>query len=175
MMIEFVNLIINRDLHEYRNTQYFTEVLFLYLRYSRFLDDDYALDGNSFYEYFVSLLERLNPFFWVILCDRKFSGFVFLDNLIGDKNHIHTAEITTCFLKEYWGDYTKYCAKLFLNFCFHKLKINKLKVQVYPQNSRTKTILRYCGFEKEAFLKNETLKNGQMQDIEIYSIFNQER
>ena len=85
MMIEFVNLIINRDLHEYRNTQYFTEVLFLYLRYSRFLDDDYALDGNSFYEYFVSLLERLNPFFWIILCDGKFSGFVFLDNLIGDK------------------------------------------------------------------------------------------
>ena len=154
---------------------YFEQALFLYTKYSKFLDDDYAVNGLSVYEYFYNLVLRTHPFFFVIIENDCVSGFVYLDNIIGSREKLHSAEVTTCFDRRFWGGYTKYCAKLFLNFCFHKLKINKLKVQVYPQNSRTKTILRYCGFEKEAFLKNETLKNGQMQDIEIYSIFNQER
>lgn len=68
-MVEFVNLIIDRKQKRFENIQYFSEVLFLYLRYNKFLDDDYALNGKSFYEYFLGLVERLSPFsglFYVI-------------------------------------------------------------------------------------------------------------
>lgn len=174
-MIEFVNLIIDRKHKRFENTQYFSKVMFLYLRYIRFLDDDYALDGHSFYEYFTGLVERLSPFFWVILYDGDVSGFVFLENIVGDSNRMHSAELTTCFDKAYWGSYTKYCAKLFINHCFKNLKLKKIKVKVYPQNFRTKALLKASGFEKEGYLKAETLKNNRFQDIEIYSVINQER
>ena len=47
-MIEFLNITIKRNTGHYENTKYFTEVMFLYLRYAKFLDDDYALNGQSF-------------------------------------------------------------------------------------------------------------------------------
>lgn len=174
-MIEFVNLIIDRRNNRFENTKYFTEILFLYLRHSKFLDDDYALNGQSFYEYFTGLVERLSPFFWVILYDRKVSGFVFLDNVIGDSENLHSAELTTCFDRTFWGEYTKYCAKLFLNHCFQNLKFKKIKALIYPQNYRVKTLLKESGFVKEGHLKNETSRNNRLQDIEIYSVINQER
>ncbi len=174
-MIEFLNITIKRNTGHYENTKYFTEVMFLYLRYAKFLDDDYALNGQSFYEYFCGLVERLSPFFWVILYDGKVSGFVFLDNIIGDSSRLHSAELTTCFHKEFWGSYTKYCAKLFLNHCFNRLKFKKIKALIYPQNFRVKTLLKASGFQKEGYLKSETLKDNKLQDIEIYSVLNQER
>ena len=174
-MIEFISLVIDRTSKNYQNTKYFSEVLFLYLRYSKFLDDDYALNDQSFYEYFTGLVERLSPFFWVILYDGKVSGFVFLDNIIGDSGRLHSAELTTCFHKEFWGDYTKYCANLFLKYCFEKLKFKKIKALVYPQNFRVKTLLKESGFEKEGYLRAETLRNNRLQDIEIYSVLNKER
>ncbi len=175
MMIEFVRLIIDREKNKYINIRYLPEIMFLYLRYSKFLDDDYAKDGQSFYEYFISLLERLSPFFWVILYDGKVSGFVFLDNIIGDRTKLHSAEITTCFKHNFWGDYTKFCASLFINYCFKKLCLKKLKALIYPQNFRVKTLLKFAGFKREGYLKCETVKNTKMQDIEIYSVINEER
>ena len=73
---------------------------------------------------------------------------------------------------KYWGDYTKKCAKLFLNFCFERFGFYKIKALVYPENSRVITLLKHAGFEKEALLKNETLRNNSLQDIEVYSVFN---
>ena len=48
----------------------------------------------------------------------------------------------------------------------------KIKALVYPENFRVKTLLKLTGFEKEALLKNETLRKGKLQDIEVYSLFN---
>ena len=174
-MIEFVNLVIDRSQNRFVNTKYLSEVLFLYLRYSKFLDDDYAFDGCSFYEYFINLVERLNPFFWIILYNGRVSGFVFLDNIIGDSKRPHSAELTTCFDRAFWGNYTKFCADIFLKYCFNSLKLKKIKALIYPQNYRVKALLRKSGFEKEGYLKNETLRNNKLQDIEIYSLINKER
>ena len=42
---------------------------------------------------------------------------------------------------------------------------------MYPDNYRVKTLLKNAGFVKEALLKNETLRNGKLQDIEVYAVF----
>ena len=152
--------------------EYFEQALFLYTKYSKYLDDDYALNGLSVYEYFYNLILRTQPFFFVITENNHVSGFVYLDNVIGDGEGLHSAELTTCFDRKFWGNYTKYCAKIFLNYCFEKYNFVKIKALVYPENFRVKTLLKYAGFKKEALLKQETLRKGNLQDIELYSVFN---
>lgn len=162
---------------EYRNPfdkpAFFEQALFLYIKYLRYLEDDYALNNSNIYDYFFNLIQRTSPFFFVITEGDLVSGFVYLDNLIGDGKRLHSAELTTCFDKRFWGDYTKRCARFFINYCFETYGLKKIKVLVYPDNSRVKTLLKNSGFVKEAVLKNETLRNNKLQDVEVYSVFSQ--
>ena len=143
-------------LNPFEKPAYLEQALFLYTKYSKFLDDDYARNGMSIYDYFVNLIKHTSPFFYV-------------SNIIGDNNHLHCAELTTCFDKRYWGSYTKMCAIIFLNFCFEVCGFEKIKVLVYPDNVRTKALMNYMGFKKEGLLKGETLRNNKLQDIEVYA------
>lgn len=153
--------------HPFEKPAYFEQALFLYIKYSKFLDDDYAQNGLSIYDYFYSLVNK--TLFFVIVEDDIVSGFVYLDNFTGDSNNLHSAELTTCFDRRFWGNYTRICAKIFLDYCFNTYGFKKIKALVYPQNFRVKTLLKSAGFEKEALLKNETMRNNNLQDIEIYS------
>lgn len=150
---------------------YFEQVLFLYNKYARFLDDDYAKEEKNSAKYLRELIERVFPLFWVIVEGDMVSGFVYLDNVIGGNIKFHSAELVTCFDKRFWGTYTKVCANAFLRFVFRKYGFEKIKVYVYPDNFRTRGLIEFCGFEKEAVLKSETLRNGKLQDIEVYSLF----
>ncbi len=159
----------------FEKSAYFEQALFLYIKHSKFLDDDYASDGKSVYEYFYNLVCRTLPLFFVITEGDCVSGFVYLDNIIGNSENLHSAELSTCFDRKFWGDYTKKCAKFFIDHCFQKYGFTKIKAQVYPENCRVKNLLKNAGFKKEALLKGETLRGGKLQDIEIYSVFNKER
>lgn len=155
-------------LNPFEKPAYFEQALFLYIKYSKFLDDDYAQNNIPVYDYFFDLVQR--TLFFVIVEKDVVSGFVYLDNIIGDAKRFHSAELTTCFDKRFWGNYTKTCAKIFLNFCFEHYGFKKIKALVYPENFRVKTLLKSSGFEKEALLKDETLRNNKLQDIEVYSV-----
>ncbi len=171
-MCRFVRLVIDRENSYFENTQYISQVMFLYLRYSKFIKDDYAPADS--YENMLNFIEKCGMFFWVILADDgEFAGFVFLDNLIGNEEKLHSAEISTCFEKKFWGRFTKEAAKQFIQYCFETLGLCKIKALIYPFNFRVKTLLKDSGFTKECVLKGETLKNNTMQDIEVYSIFAQ--
>lgn len=150
---------------------YFEQALFLYKKYSKYLNDDFGVFDENYVSNFLQLIIRTSPYFWVIVEEDSVSGFVFLDNIIGDTKTSHSAELTTCFDKNFWGDYTKKCATAFLKFVFEVYKFEKIKALVFPDNFRVKTLLKYSGFEKEALLKGETIRGGDLQDIEIYSIF----
>ena len=159
-------------LNPFEKPAYFEQALFLYIKYSKFLDDDYAQNGQSVYDYFFNLAK--NTLFFVIVEDEIVSGFVYLENFVGNEENFHSAELTTCFDKRFWGDYTKVCACIFLDYCFKKYKFKKIKALVYPENFRVKTLLKTVGFKKEALLKGETLRNNKLQDIEVYSVINKE-
>ncbi len=147
--------------------EYFEQLNHLYKKYMKYLEDDYNEDTLA------GIINRTAPFFWVILTssDNSFAGFVYLENITGNQKALHSAEITTCFHPDYWGDFSKYCAKIFLKQCFTQLGLKKVKAVIYPQNHRVKTLLKLSGFKKEAELKSETLKDGKLQDLEIYSLF----
>ena len=154
-------------INPFEKPAYFQQALFLYIKYSKFLDDDFAQNNLTIYDYFLNLIQK--TLFFVIVEEETVSGFVYLDNFIGNDKKLHSAELTTCFDKRFWGNYTKSCARIFLDYCFETYKFEKIKALVYPENFRVKTLLKLAGFEKEALLKGETLKNGRLQDIEIYS------
>ncbi len=169
-MCKFVNLIVDKNNLLSQNTQYLSNVIFLYLRYEKFLNDDYAAKVN--YENILNLIENCRDLFFVFLNeeDDDFAGFVYLDNLTGNNDKIHGGEITVCFEKKYWGKFTRQAAREFFNYCFNTLGFTKIKAQIYPFNSRVKNILTYSGFKKDGVLRGETMKNGKITDVEVYSL-----
>lgn len=158
------------------NPDIMTKLFFLYLRYSKYLDDDFAADGRSLFGYFIENTERLLPYFWVVFESNTMrpAGFVYLDKISGDSNTLHSAEVSACFFKEFWGGFTYKSGRKFLKICFETLGLVKLKAQIYPQNFRVKTLLKKLGFKKEGYLKSETCCCGKLQDIEIYALLSRQ-
>lgn len=172
-MPKFIKILINKNKKEFKNIHYLPQVISLYERFSKYLSDDYFFDKNStIVDSIISIIESTCPYFWVIVDSKtnSFAGFVFLDNWVGSPQKAHSAEITTCFEPEFWGKYTKICAKKFIKYCFKKYKLLKIKAYIFPQNSRVKMLLKQSGFKREAQLISETIRNGKLQDVDIYSI-----
>lgn len=138
-----------------------------FYKYRKYFCDDFV-NVNNLREFVFAKY----PFFYVITkYDGEFAGFVFLDNFTGNGKKLYSAELTTCFDKKAWGDFTRYSAKIFLKKCFDELNLEKIKAQIYPDNFRVKTLLKDCGFRFESLLKNETLRGGKLQDIEVYGLY----
>lgn len=174
-MSKFIKIIIDKKNKEFKNIEYIPEVIVLYEKFSKYLYDDYfTKNSKNIVDSVIELIERTTPFFWVVIDKEteRFAGFGFLENLTGCHKKLHSAEATTCFNPEFWGKYTKICAKKFVNYCFKKYRFKKLKAYVFPQNNKVTTFLKKVGFKKEARLEAETLKNGEFQDIDVYSIIN---
>jgi len=167
-MIKFVKIKINRNKKQYRNINFLEDIYNLYKCYSRYLEDDFV--SADLLDEIIRTIEINFSFFWVVLKNEKFAGFVFLENITGNKDNLYSAEVTTCFKKEFWGNFTKQVAKKFTRYCFKKLGFKKLKAKVFKENVRAASILRAAGMKFEAELKAETMKNGKPQDILIYSV-----
>lgn len=135
-------------------------------KYFKYFQDDFSNITD------VMQIIQNNPYFWLIFdSDDNFMGFVFLDNFVGNNERLYSAELTTCFERRAWGNFTKYCAKFFLKKCFDELGLQKIKAQIYPDNFRVKSILKTSGFIYECTLKNETLRGGKLQDIDVYALY----
>ncbi len=160
-------VIINRRRGIFENCRYLPEIMFLYLRYAKYLEDDFTDRKGSFLASFTDLVERVSPFFWAVVDkEDRLAGFIYLENFTGSGKTLHSAEINTCFNKKYWGNFTYLTGVIFLNYCRDALGLKKLKAVIYRENFRVKTLLKKLGFQKEALHPAETVKNGKPQDIE---------
>lgn len=148
--------------------RYIPELERCFRKYFKYFQDDFSLSlVKNVFHYIVQI-----PFFWIILdYSDNFMGFVFLDNFIGNDEKLYSAELTTCFDRKAWGSFTRYSAKIFLKKCFDEFGLQKIKAQIYPDNFRVKNLLKDCGFEYETTLKNETIRLGKPQDIEVYGLY----
>ena len=142
-MINFIKIEINRTRKYYRNINFLEDIYKLYKTYEQYLNDDYS--NKDLLENIIQTIEFSTPFFWVILNDNEFAGFVFLENFIGSRENLYSAEVTTCFKPEFWGDFTKKVARKFVRYCFKKLNFKKLKAKVFKQNYRASAILKAAG------------------------------
>lgn len=168
-MCKFKRVIINRPCGVYCNLQYIPFIESCFRKYFKFLVDDFSIDYVSD---IYSLIESISPYLWVISdMNDRFMGFVFLDNFTGSRSFLYSAELSTCFDRRAWGSFTKFAAKIFLKKCFDELGLYKISARIYPDNFRIKNLLKTSGFDYEATLKNETLRFGKPQDIEIYGLY----
>ncbi|MBQ8460534.1 GNAT family N-acetyltransferase [bacterium] len=136
-------------------------------KYSKYLLDDFFLTGDC-----LNKLLYQTHFFWVVSDNKdNFMGFAYLDNFIGNEKDLYSAELTVCFDKKAWGNFIRFSAKFFFKKCFDELGLHKIKAQIYPDNFRVRKILKDTGFVYESLLKNETLRFGKMQDIEVYALY----
>lgn len=159
--------------------KYFSNLAFLFLRYRNVLVDDFKnnqLEKIGYFQFLKSFIYSIQPFFWIIIDknSKEFAGFVYLDNFTGDKNQLHCAEITGCIEQKFRGQFAQKAAKFFFKYCLQDLGLSKIKAQIYPQNYCVKALLIKSGFKKEGLLKAETLKNGHLQDIEVYGLVKNE-
>ena len=149
------------------NLHYILKAQKSYKKYYKFLQDDFSPIKNIF-----NLIEFVQPYFWIVTdYENKYMGFVYLDNFVGNGLENYSAELSTCFDKCAWGNFTKYSAKIFLKKCFDEFHLTKIKAQIYPENFRIKKLLKDSGFKHEATLKNETKRLGIAQDIEVYGLY----
>lgn len=168
-MCKFKRFFVEDPLKFDENLRYIPDIERCFHKYFQYFQDDFSLYKT---EPATSFIRSNTPFFWIILdFYENFMGFVFLDNFIGNDKNLFSAEISTCFDKKAWGSFTRYSAKLFLKKCFDEIGLYKIKAQVYPENYRSKKYLTDIGFKYESILKNETLRNGKLQDIEVYAIY----
>jgi len=167
----FDSLIIDRTGGNFNNFKYFPQVYGLYIKYLECFEDDFSQFRRNALNGMVDFVEKTSSHFYLVLNGDELCGFFALERFIGN----YSAEVVTCFKREYWGNFTKSVGLEFEDFCFNVLGLKKLKALIYPQNSRVKGLLRFCGFKSEALLKRETVKNGIPQDIEIYSVYAEER
>ena len=173
-MCRLKRVYINRAKGIFENCKYLPEIMFLYLRYSKYLEDDFTEHKSSFLAYFTDLVEKLSPFFWAVIDENdSLAGFISLENFTGSDGKLHSAEITTCFNKKYWGNFTYLTGVIFLNYCRDILGLKKLKAVIYKENFRVKTLLKKLGFQKEALHPAETMKNNKPQDIEEWGFISE--
>lgn len=150
---------------------YLIEIFELFKAYKSLLCDDFSpIKQNLTPLHMAEFIAHYEPFFWVVLTKNgDFAGFIYLYDVIGALNP-HCAAVTVCFKRKYWGKYVQYALKSFKNLCFSRLKLKKIKAEVFSSNARTKGILNTLGFEKEGILKSETLLNGEFTDVELWGL-----
>lgn len=173
-MFAFLKITLDKTRKQCANIEHLPRSFFLYKRYEKYLHDDYTPPKD--FKSYLKFIEE-NEFFWIIIerTTGDFAGFVYLDNFTGGCGKLHSAEITTCFEQKFWGEKTYICAMEFFDYAFKTFGFYKIKAEIYPQNFRVKTLLKKCGFICECTLKNETLRLGKPQDIEVYSLMNKKK
>lgn len=150
-------------------SEYISSAEKIYKKYSKYILDDFYPFKDFGME---ALIKLYSPYFWIILDQNdKFMGFVYLDNFVGNKNKLFSAEVSVCFDRCAWGNFVRYCAKFFFKMCFDVFGFYKLKAQIYPQNIYVRKLLKDCGFEYDSTLHSETIRLNILQDIEVYCLY----
>jgi ribosomal-protein-alanine N-acetyltransferase len=77
--------------------------------------------------------------------------------------------------KENWGKgYAKEAATLLINFCFKKLKLNRLEAGIFTHNPRSLKFAQKLGFKLEGIGRQRAFKRGKLIDEYDVSLLRQE-
>ena len=60
--------------------------------------------------------------------------------------------------------------KALIEFCFERLKLNRLEADIDPDNRASSALLRKFGFKVEGLLKERWIIDGNVTDSEIYGL-----
>lgn len=61
-------------------------------------------------------------------------------------------------------------ARMMIQYCFEELKLHRLFLRVYAENTRAIRSYEKAGFEKEAYLRDDVFIDGEYKDIVLMGI-----
>ena len=67
------------------------------------------------------------------------------------------------------------CAKVFLDYLFDQLQLNKVELQYLPGNNRSGAVAKRLGFTVEGVMRDSFLMNGAFHDLVIAGLLKRER
>lgn len=107
-----------------------------------------------------------------ICVDGRMAGIVGLEDVDAKAG---SAEIGYWLGKEYEGRglVTKACRAL-LNYAFVELSLNRVQIQVAPENQRSKAVPLRLGFTYEGTLRQVDRTDDGFEDSEVYSVLRDE-
>lgn len=162
-MYEFVSVTAGHNPFEYRDFK--PDIKKLAAKYAGVLVDDYN-SGD-----FADLLNEVAPHLYAGAYNGEFIGFVYLNDWRGSKEKFHSATLTVCIDKKFWGKTAREAGRLFIKKVFKHYKCFKLKALVFEHNLNANNFLLSLGFKKESLLLNETFKNNKPVNIIVYGIY----
>ena len=115
--------------------------------------------------YLWELLKDSKGEFNKIYLDTKFIGVVYATDI-----NIHSLEYGG-FAYRHNGKHTVEASKQYIDILFRRYKVVKIKATTDSTNKTAKIALNRIGFIKESILKNETKRNGELIDRDVYAIY----
>ena len=79
----FERLIINREMRLFYNLKYFPQVMKLYVKYLKYLEDDFSIFSENLLLGIVEFIEITSPHFYLVLLGDEVCGFFALERPIG--------------------------------------------------------------------------------------------
>ena len=81
------------------------------------------------------------------------------------------AEIGYALNREFWGKgYITEALNSLFRFAFEELKLHRIEADVDPRNNASIKILEKFGFQKEGYLRERWIVQGEMQDAFFYGL-----
>lgn len=87
-------------------------------------------------------------------------------------NYRFTVEIGYWLGEAHWGKgIASEAVRAIVQYAIQELSCQKIYAEVYEHNQASMRVLEKAGFEKEAILKREIIKNGKFIDVHRYAIW----
>lgn len=104
--------------------------------------------------------------------DGKLIGECSLFNLMGQ---CRRAELGYTLAQEAWGNgYIGEALLAVLEFGFARLNLNRVEADIDPRNVASARTLERLGFQKEGFLRERWIVNGEVSDTALYGLLQRE-
>lgn len=165
----------DKNLSPQKQQLYMLSALKLMLLYRENLFDDYFGANDDFETAVKNLIKACYPWFWVVVDEKKdcLAGVVYLYNAVGRRGKLHSAYVSTCFRRRYWGSFVTRASRLFFRYVFAKLKPTKLFAEIYSHNCLGQSFVDRLGFAFHSYNIGQTMQNNKPSDTYTAVLFRQ--
>lgn len=66
------------------------------------------------------------------------------------------------------------CCRTLISYAFDTLELNRIVLQCQPENTRSSAVAKRLGFTYEGTLRESAKHNGELHDMDIYSVLRRE-
>lgn len=77
--------------------------------------------------------------------------------------------------REQWGrGYATEAVRLLVRYLFARLKVNRIRLVIHPQNEASSRVAQKCGFVQEGTARGAWYHKGQNHDVHVYALLRDE-